>query len=138
MIFNDIKITFTAEDTIIIKCSTTDLNASHNTLIPFVKHKNHRQLPNKSLNIPAKSGVDTSTIHEIDEKIEYLERGQHVDTRRYIEEISKCKPHFPIPLHSPKPLREGERVHIECRVEPVGDPTLTLEWFFNGKPLPTG
>lgn len=82
--------------------------------------------------------MDTSTIHEIEEKIEYLERPPHVDTDRFIEELSKSKPYFPIPLHSPKPLREGERVHLECRVEPVGDPTLKIEWFFNGKTLPSG
>ncbi|XP_054706308.1 titin-like isoform X2 [Uloborus diversus] len=92
----------------------------------------------RQIHVQAKSSVDTSTIHEIEEKIEYLERPQHDDTGRFIEEISKTKPHFPIPLHSPKPLKEGERVHLECRVEPVGDPTLTIEWFFNGKQLPSG
>ncbi|XP_035212215.1 LOW QUALITY PROTEIN: titin-like, partial [Stegodyphus dumicola] len=93
----------------------------------------------KQVHVQAKTSVDTSTIHEIEEKkIEYLERPPHVDTDRFIEEISKTKPYFPITLHSPKPLREGERVHLECRVEPVGDPTLKIEWFFNGKPLPSG
>ncbi|GFY64285.1 titin [Trichonephila inaurata madagascariensis] len=92
----------------------------------------------KQMHVQAKSSVDTSTIHEIDEKITYLERPAHVDQDRFIEEISKSKPFFPIPLHNPKPLREGERVHLECRVEPVGDPTLKIEWFFNGKTLPSG
>lgn len=30
---------------------------------------------------------------------------------------------------------EGGKVHFEARIEPVGDPTMVVEWFLNGKPL---
>jgi hypothetical protein len=30
---------------------------------------------------------------------------------------------------------EGGRIKLEARVEPVGDPTITVEWFINGRPL---
>lgn len=33
---------------------------------------------------------------------------------------------------------EAEPVHFECRVEPKKDPTLRIEWYRNGKLLPTG
>uniref|UniRef100_A0A8W7P610 Ig-like domain-containing protein n=1 Tax=Anopheles coluzzii TaxID=1518534 RepID=A0A8W7P610_ANOCL len=35
-------------------------------------------------------------------------------------------------------IKEGENAHFECRVEPSKDPTMQIEWFVNGKPLPTG
>lgn len=30
------------------------------------------------------------------------------------------------------------RVHLECRLEPVNDPNLRVEWFINGKSIKTG
>jgi len=30
---------------------------------------------------------------------------------------------------------EGERVHLEAKVEPAADPSLKVEWFFNGKSI---
>ena len=35
-------------------------------------------------------------------------------------------------------IGEGEPVHFECRVEPKTDPKLRVEWYRNGKILPTG
>jgi hypothetical protein len=34
--------------------------------------------------------------------------------------------------------QEGDSAHFECRLEPVGDPTLRIEWYLNDKPLVTG
>lgn len=44
-------------------------------------------------------------------------------------------PQFIIPLHDVMQV-EGGKVHFEARIEPVGDPTMHVEWFLNGKPLP--
>ena len=33
---------------------------------------------------------------------------------------------------------EGESIHFSTRVEPVGDESMRIEWYFNGKPLVTG
>ncbi|XP_022236992.1 titin-like, partial [Limulus polyphemus] len=86
-----------------------------------------------------KSSIDTTTIHEVGlGQIEYLERPHHQEPHYLIEEFSKSKPIFTHPLHDPKPLREGERVHLECRLEPANDTTMKVEWFFNGKPLKSG
>lgn len=35
-------------------------------------------------------------------------------------------------------LAEGQPAHFECRVEPVNDPTMRIEWYFNGKPIILG
>jgi titin len=29
-------------------------------------------------------------------------------------------------------------VHLECRLQPVNDPNLKVDWFVNGKPIPQG
>ena len=32
-------------------------------------------------------------------------------------------------------VNEGERARFEAKVNPVGDPSMTVEWFFNGQPI---
>lgn len=94
----------------------------------------------KEITIQAKAAVDTSAIHEVGlDKIEYLE-GSGVDHSGYhIEEVTRTKPYFKVPLKDPKgSLKEGDTVVMECAIEPVQDPTMKVEWFFNGRPLPTG
>lgn len=41
-------------------------------------------------------------------------------------------PQFIVPLHDVQ-QQEGGKVHFEARIEPVGDPTMRVEWFLNGK-----
>lgn len=43
-------------------------------------------------------------------------------------------PRFIVPLGNVSQLEDG-RIHFEARIEPVGDPTMTAEWFVNGYPL---
>ncbi|KAG9511335.1 Titin [Fragariocoptes setiger] len=47
-------------------------------------------------------------------------------------------PKFLTHLNEYQELNEGDAVHFECRLAPVGDPTLKTEWYFNGRPLQTG
>jgi len=35
-------------------------------------------------------------------------------------------------------VEEASSVHFETRVEPKNDPKLRVEWYRNGKPLPSG
>lgn len=35
-------------------------------------------------------------------------------------------------------LMENSLAHFECRLTPIGDPSMKVEWFHNGKPLTTG
>lgn len=48
------------------------------------------------------------------------------------------RPVFLTPLISLENLKEGEHAHLECRVEPVNDANLKIEWFVNGVKLKTG
>lgn len=41
-------------------------------------------------------------------------------------------PHFIVPLRDVNQI-EGGKVHFEARIEPVGDPTMRVEWFLNGR-----
>lgn len=72
------------------------------------------------------------------QKIQYLE-----DASRYRKDITEdvkvtSGPVFITPLSGPTKLVEGNSSHLECRIEPYPDPTMKIEWFFNGKPLPSG
>lgn len=66
----------------------------------------------------------------------------------YLRHVERAKPHlrpgeedrvYPPPQFI-QPLRdatqvEGGKIHFEGRIEPVGDPTMYVEWFLNGRPL---
>lgn len=43
-------------------------------------------------------------------------------------------PQFIVPLQNVQQV-EGSKVHMEARIEPVGDPTMVVEWFLNGRPM---
>lgn len=32
-------------------------------------------------------------------------------------------------------LQEGDRAHFDARLIPIGDPTMVIEWYVNGKPV---
>lgn len=72
------------------------------------------------------------------EKTQRLEESKFVEPQYHIEEISKSKPIFVQPLSDPKPVSEGKNIHLECRLEPMGDPTMRVEWFQNGRPVTVG
>lgn len=71
------------------------------------------------------------------EKTKRLE-DKFVEPKYEIEEISKSKPIFVQPLNEVPPVNEGKNIHLECRLEPMGDPTMRVEWFHNGKPVTVG
>lgn len=63
----------------------------------------------------------------------------------YLRHVERAKPHAPHPeeerIYPPPqfiiPLSnisqvEGGKIHFEARIEPVGDPTMRVEWFHNG------
>ena len=35
-------------------------------------------------------------------------------------------------------LKEGQKAHFECRIIPVSDPTLKVQWLHNGTPVKQG
>lgn len=48
------------------------------------------------------------------------------------------KPNFGRPLRNQDHLIEGQSIHMEATLTPVNDPTMKVEWFFNGQPIPQG
>lgn len=66
----------------------------------------------------------------------------------YLRHVERAKPHaanpeedrtypppqFIIPLSNISQV-EGGKIHFEARIEPVGDPTMRVDWFHNGRPL---
>jgi hypothetical protein len=72
------------------------------------------------------------------EKTRHMEESKFQEPQYYIEEISKSKPIFVQPLSDPQPVSEGKNIHLECRLEPMGDPTMRVEWYFNGKAITVG
>lgn len=72
------------------------------------------------------------------DKTKHLEESKFVEPQYQIEEISKSKPIFVVPLTDPQPVSEGRNVHLECRLEPMGDPTMRVEWYCNGRPITVG
>ncbi|XP_014485703.1 PREDICTED: titin [Dinoponera quadriceps] len=89
--------------------------------------------------VETRSSVDTSSMHRgTYEKTQRLEESKFIEPQYHIEEISKSKPIFIQPLSDPKPVSEGKNIHLECRLEPMGDPTMRVEWFQNGRPVTVG
>lgn len=87
----------------------------------------------------ARASIDTRSMHRgAYDKTKHIEDSKFVEPQYHIEEISKSKPIFVVPLSDPQPLTEGRNVHLECRLEPMGDPTMRVEWFCNGRPVTVG
>ena len=70
------------------------------------------------------------------QKIRQLENYQKPKTPE-IEEVGQ-KPVFLTALTSLEHLKEGDHAHLECRVEPINDANLKIEWYRNGKLLTAG
>ena len=67
------------------------------------------------------------------EKIRYLE-----DDSRYARSVKEettisIKPRFLGPLKGTNKIVEGQRAHFEIRLEPMNDPNMKVEWYFNQK-----
>ncbi len=72
------------------------------------------------------------------EKIRNLEDGSRY-SRALEEDVQVTSPPvFVTPLTGRTDLAEGASSHFECRIEPYPDPSMKVQWFFNGKPLNVG
>jgi Immunoglobulin I-set domain. len=45
---------------------------------------------------------------------------------------------LPSPSQDNLDVPEAGKVHFDCRLEPKSDPTMRIDWFFNGRPFATG
>nr|CAD2187171.1 unnamed protein product [Meloidogyne enterolobii] len=69
-------------------------------------------------------------------KIQEMENFQPV--KEPSPELHFSSPSFIVPLQNFEDLVEGDAVRLECRLQPVNDPTLKVFWTCNGQPLPEG
>lgn len=89
------------------------------------------------LKITTTAVLDLASVHPDGlAKIQQLESKQPI--RADMPEKSFDKPVFTSSLTGPSELFEGQHAHFECRVVPIGDPTLTYEWFCNGVEIKMG
>jgi titin len=64
--------------------------------------------------------------------------GQQGHVRPEIEEPKTSqRPVFTSPLQNIDSIGEGKTAHFECRLIPVNDPTMKVEWFRNEQPIET-
>lgn len=89
-------------------------------------------------------GIHLDTQHP--QGITGLEKVQKVDdtlASKYQRQVSLPeatfpKPVFIVPLDAEFILAESKPLHLEAQVTPKDDPTLKIEWYFNGKILDLG
>lgn len=72
------------------------------------------------------------------QKIQHLEDTSKYQRDSWVQEEIQIKPRFLTKLNLQENLKESQNAHFECRLEPVTDTNLKIEWFHNGKPVPFG
>jgi hypothetical protein len=72
------------------------------------------------------------------ERIQYLEDASRYKRHELVDEVVNVKPKFITKPKSQENLREGQHAHFECKLEPVTDSNLKVEWFKNGRPVTIG
>lgn len=72
------------------------------------------------------------------ESIQKLEELLHKKDEIMQEEETPNPPKFIVEIKDNVDVPEGGPIHFDCRVEPVNDSTMRIEWFQNGRPFATG
>lgn len=90
-----------------------------------------------TLEVSGKSGLLLDTMDR--DRLNQLRNLEHKERHR-VDEIDApiTKPVFTTPLNNVDNAVESGHVHLECRLEPVNDPNLRVEWFINEKAVKTG
>lgn len=106
-------------------------------LVFFIKNHYLLLLKGKLFFFAANKILYLETLDE--QRLEKIRELENYERPKAIEkEAQHQKPVFLTPLNNLENLLEGEHAHLECRVEPINDPNLKIEWFVNGRPLPQG
>uniref|UniRef100_A0A182TG18 Ig-like domain-containing protein n=1 Tax=Anopheles melas TaxID=34690 RepID=A0A182TG18_9DIPT len=88
--------------------------------------------------VETRAAIDTTSMHHVVERSQQKVEKQFVEPQYQVEELCKSKPIFTQPLSDPQPVGEGRNIHLECKLEPLGDPTMRVEWYQNGRPITVG
>merc|ERR1719347_1293001 len=90
-----------------------------------------------TLKVQGKSGLLLDTMDK-DRLSQLRNLEQRERTRAEDADAVITKPVFTTPLNNVDGAMEGGHVHLECRLEPVNDPNLNVEWFVNSKAIKIG
>jgi titin len=94
-----------------------------------------------SLQIVSREGIESDTLNEAALQQIHMLEDHAARTSQYSrgpEEVQVQQvPAFTKPLHNVD-IIEGTNVHLECRLQPVNDPSMRVEWYVNGRPIRTG
>ncbi|XP_075588793.1 LOW QUALITY PROTEIN: titin-like [Dermatophagoides farinae] len=89
-----------------------------------------------TLEIPSEKSVITDTTNvESLKTIQYLERNLRATRSDHDQQQRMEKPNFFVPIRGPNMVNENDRVCLECQVTPIGDSTMTYQWYKNGQEL---
>lgn len=89
--------------------------------------------------IAARASIIRETQHESAlKKIQYLEDDSRYKRVDQEDLIIAEKPKFGRPLKNIEHLPEGKSAHLEATLTPVNDPTMVVEWYRDGRPIPQG
>lgn len=81
--------------------------------------------------LPSKFRSGTESIQKLEENL--YKKDEILD-----EEETPNPPKFIVDIKDNVDVPEGGPIHFDCRVEPVNDPTMRIDWFHNGRPFATG
>ncbi|CAB4067572.1 TTN [Lepeophtheirus salmonis] len=88
------------------------------------------------INIPHETTFEGFHQHEESYRLE-RPIGRRLEPEPQNEPEQKFgQPTFVTPLHD-LTINEGDKIRFDAKISPVGDPSLTVEWFFNGNPIPS-
>ena len=95
------------------------------------------------MNVTSRSGIvldpqATGRFKNCTDSIQKLEENRWKKEDIIFDEEKPCPPRFVTNLENITDLVEGQPAHFDCRVEPVGDPSMRIEWFHNGVALAAG
>ncbi|MCP3668314.1 MAG: hypothetical protein GY696_38480, partial [Gammaproteobacteria bacterium] len=68
------------------------------------------------------------------EQLEMYQASKHSKVEMNYEQPTQA-PEFKTQLKEQAEVKEGGFAHFEARLEPMGDHTMKVEWFKNGKPV---
>lgn len=72
------------------------------------------------------------------ESLQRLEEHLHKREEIFADEEKPNPPKFIEEIKDNLDVNEGGPIHFDCRVEPVSDPSMRIDWYHNGRPMPTG
>ncbi|OTF80119.1 hypothetical protein BLA29_006130, partial [Euroglyphus maynei] len=91
----------------------------------------------KHLQVQSIKSIQTDTMYEetVLKKLNVLEHHHPKTAAEIDDEKTQQKPIFTQPLHNVYNIREGANAHLECRLIPVNDPSMKIDWYKDGRPL---